>query len=80
MIPFKLFGNPFRFILVDDRFGLFNEGKNVPHAENARGDPFRMKDLQGIQAFTDTDELDGFAGDVLDRKGRTAAGVTFHLG
>ena len=39
-----------------------------------------MEYLQGIHTLTDTDELDGAIGYLLDGKSCTAPGITFHLG
>ena len=50
-----------RLLLVNLRLGLFDQRKNVAHAENARDDAVGMKRLERIVLFADADELDRLA-------------------
>ena len=59
---------------------LLHEGDHVAHAEDAVGDTFGVEDVERFHLFAGGDELDGFADHGLDGEGRTAAGITVHLG
>ena len=51
-----------------------------PHAEDARGGPIRVEDLQIRDLFTGAHELDGLARDLAHGKRRAAPGIAVHLG
>ena len=57
------FGGFFRFFLVDGFGGSLDQADNVAHAENAPGNPFRLKDFKGIQFFADAHQLNRTSGD-----------------
>ncbi len=75
-----LAGQLLGLLLLDGLLGLLHEGQDVSHAEDAAGDAVGMEDLELRELLAHADELDGSAGDGLDRKGRAASGVAVHLG
>ena len=60
--------------------GLFDEGENIAHAEDAGGHPVGIERLQVLYLFADARKLDGLAGHSLYRKGGAAAAVAVQLG
>ena len=65
---------------VELLLGLFDEGDDVAHAEDAAGDAVGVEFLEGIELLADADELDGLARDHLGRQGGTAARVGVEFG
>ena len=55
----KLPGHLLGLLFIEGFLGLFDEGQDIAHAQNARAHPIRVEDLQGVQLFADTDEFDG---------------------
>ena len=70
----------FRLFLVDFGGGLFHEGDDVSHAEDAPGHPFGIKHFKAVELFTETDEFDRPPGHFADGERGTAAGVTVEFG
>ncbi len=52
---------------------------HVPHPEDAGGQPLGVKLLEGVQLFTDADELDRLADGRTQRERRTAASIPVHF-
>ena len=67
-------------ILIDRGLGLFDQGQDVAHAQDARNHALGVEDLQRIVPFADADELDRLARDLMNREGRAAARVAVQLG
>ena len=61
-------------------FSLLNEAQHIAHAQNSACHPVRVEDLNILQLFAHTGELDGFSGNGLDRQGRAASGIAVQLG
>ena len=72
------FGKRFGFFSIDILRGLFNEGNNIPHAQNAIGNPRGMEIIQRIHFFAHADQLDRLAGHRAHRQGRATAPVAIH--
>ena len=68
-----------RAFLINDGLGPLNQRKHIAHAENAGGSPVRMKNLQCLDRFPNTDKFNRFAGDFLHREGSAPAGITLHF-
>ena len=66
--------------LVKLLLGFLDEADHVSHTEYTVGDTCRMEDIQRLHLLSGGHELDRLAHDGLDGKGRTASGVTVHLG
>ena len=66
--------------LVEVLLGLFNEREHIAHAEDAPGHAVGVEGLDLVELLADAGELDGLAGQRLDRQRRAAAGVTVELG
>ena len=75
-----LFGKLLGLFLVELLLRFFNQRQHIAHAENARGNSIRIKGFQGIGFLAHTQKFNGLAGNVLDREGRTTAGVRIRLG
>ena len=73
-------GELFGLFAVEGGLGVFDEGHDVAHAEDAADDAVGVEGLEGVGLFAGAEELDGLAGDVADGEGRAAAGVAVHLG
>src|SRR5208283_3363279 len=67
-------------LLVDLRFGFFDERENVAQAKNARHYAVRMKRLKRIVFFANANELDRLTSDLPNGERRAAASVAIHLG
>ena len=67
-------------LLVDGLLGLLDQGDDVAHAQNARGDAIGVEGLQGLQAFPHADELDRLPRDLAHGKRGSPAGIPVHLG
>ena len=65
---------------VDGRSGFFDERNDVAHAEDAVGDPRRIKILDGVELFAGADQLDRLAGDRAHGQRRAAAAVAVDAG
>ena len=66
-------------VLLDRRLGLLDQRQHVAHAEDPRGHPVGMEDLELVELLADRDELDRLAGDRLDRERGAAARVAVEL-
>ena len=80
LVLLQLLLEPVGLLFVEDRLGLFHQGQNVTHAEDARHQAVGMEHLQCVQLFAQAHELDRLAGDRLDGKGRAPLGVAVQLG
>src|SRR5690606_13484806 len=69
-----------RLLAVQLALGLFNQGEHIAHSQNTGGDPIRVERFQSIGLFTNTQELDGLAGNMAYRQCGTATGITISLG
>src|SRR5665213_3381714 len=76
----QLLGKVFGLLLGVDRLGLLDQGEDVTHPEDARGETVRVELLERGDLLADADELDRSAGHAVDRERRTAARVAVHLG
>ena len=60
--------------------GLLDQGEHVAHAEDARGHPLGVEDVEVGELLAAAGEQDRHAGEVADRQRRAAAGVAVELG
>ena len=77
---FQLLGQFLRRGMVHVGVGLFHQRHDVAHAQDAVRHPVGVEDVQAGELLANAHELDGLAGDGLDRQGRTAARVAVELG
>ena len=75
-----LFDQQLRLLVVDLALHLLDQGQDIPHAQDARGDAIGMKRLQGRRLLANTQELDGLARDEADGQGGAATGIAIGLG
>ena len=61
-------------------FHFLDEREHVAHPQNARGQPLRVKGIQRIGLFTDTEEFDRPLCHCAHGKGCTAARIRVDLG
>ena len=73
-------GEAFGFFLLDILRRLFDKCNDIAHVENTTGKPRRIKLLQRVLLFADTDKLDWAAGDLAHRQRRTTARITVKTG
>ena len=66
------------FIIVSS-FRFFDEGKHVAHTEDSACHTVGVEGLNSVYLFSDTNEFDGFAGNVSYRESGTASSVTVKL-
>ena len=66
--------------LIDVLDGLFNEGDNVAHAENAIGDAGGVELLERIHFLAGADELDRLAGNSAHRERGAATAIAVDAG
>ena len=76
----EAFHHPLGLFGLDGFLGLFHQRNDIAHAQNAAGDPVRLKGFQRVHFFAKADKADGFAGDCAHRQRRTAAPVAIHTG
>ena len=67
-------------LLVDDLLELLDQADDVAASQDAAGHAVGAELLQALRRLAHTDELDGLAGDRLDRQRGAAAGVAVQLG
>ena len=65
---------------VEGLLGLLDQGEHVAHAEDARGHPVGVEDVEVVELLAVGREHDRLAGDRRDRQRGTAAGVAVELG
>ena len=65
---------------VEGLLGLLDEGEHVAHAEDARGHPLGVEDVEVGELLAGGGEHDRLAGDVPHRQRGTTAGVAVELG
>ena len=66
--------------LIDILLRLLHERNDVAHAEDARDEPVRIKDLEVLRLLAGADELDRHTRDRLDGQRRAAARIAVELG
>ena len=66
-------------LLVDVLLEVLHEPDDVAEAEDARGEPLGAELLELVERLAHAEELDGLAGDLLDRERRAAARVAVEL-
>src|SRR6266571_7344001 len=66
--------------LVDGFLRPLNEGENVAHAQDTRGEAVWIERLQSIGFFADAHKFDRYACNGTNGEGGTAPGVTIHFG
>ena len=76
----QLLGQLVGLVLVECRFGLFDQAEHVAHAKDPRSDTLRVERLKGFGLLAHTDELDRLAGDGTNGQCGTATGVAVDLG
>lgn len=59
---------------------LLHQRQHIAHVQDAAGDAVGMENIQAVDLFAGTDELDRLAGDVAHAQCGTAAGVAVGLG
>ena len=59
---------------------FFNEGNNVPHAQNAPSDALWFKGCKRIHLFAKTDEANGLTSDSAHRERGSSAAIPVHAG
>ena len=65
---------------VERLLGLLDQGEHVAHAEDARGHPVGVEDVEVLELLAVGREHDRPAGDLRDRQRGTTAGVAVELG
>lgn len=70
----QLVGHLGGLFLVEVLLRLLYEGEHVAHAEDASGHAVRVEGLYLVELLADAGELDGLAGQRLDRQRRAARG------
>ena len=65
---------------VEGLLGLLDEGEQVAHAEDARGHPVGVEDVEVGELLAVGREQDRLAGDLAHAQRRTTAGVAVELG
>ena len=65
---------------LDRLGGAFDEADDVAHAEDAAGDARGLEELEPVELFTRTRELDRLSGDRAHRQRGAAARVAVHAG
>ena len=73
-------GKLLRLLLIELGLGLFDQGEDVPHPEDAGCHPIGMERFEGVGLFPHSDELDRGPGYGTDGQGCTAPGVTVEFG
>ena len=68
------------FILIDFLLRLFDQRNHVAHAQDPAGHAVGVEFLERVEMFAGADELDGHAGNGLDRQGGPAPGVAVEFG
>ena len=69
-----------RFVLINLRLHLLDQGQHIAHVENSAGGTIRMENVEAIGLLANTDKLDRLAGDVAHRQCRATTGVAIGLG
>ena len=75
-----LLGELFGFFLINLALYLLNQGQHIAHAEDARGDAFRLKELQRLGLLARADKQNGLACHVADRQRRAATRIAVGFG
>ena len=70
----------FCFRLIDLGLNLFDQRKDVTHAQDSLGHAIRVEGLEGVILFADAHKLYRLPGYLFDGKRRTTTGVAVHLG
>ena len=76
----QLGGGLGRLLGVEGLLGLLDQGEHVAHAEDARGHPVGVEDVEVGELLAVGGEHDRLAGDRRDRQRGTTAGVAVELG
>ena len=76
----ELGGHLLGFGLVEVLLGLLDERQHVAHAEDARGHPVGMEDVEVLELLAVGREHDRLAGDLAHRQRGATAGVAVELG
>jgi hypothetical protein len=66
-------------LLVVDFLRLLDQGQHIAHAENALRHAIRVEGLEVVEAFADTDKLDGLAENRAQTQRRATASVAIEL-
>ena len=75
-----LLGHARGLVGLEGPLGLLDQGEHVAHAEDARGHPLGVEDVEVVELLAGRGEHDRPAGDVGDRQRGTTAGVAVELG
>ena len=78
--PTQLGRHRLGLLVVERLLGLLDQGEHVAHAEDARGHPLGVEDVEVVELLAVGREHHRLAGDRRDRQGRAAAGVAVELG
>ena len=73
-------GELFGLFLLDGLRGPLHKADDIAHAENARGDPLRVEDLDAVELLARADELDRPPGDMAHGERCAAARIAVDPG
>ena len=79
-LPVSLAGRLGRLLGVEGLLGLLDQGEHVAHAEDPRGHPVGVEDVEVGELLAVRGEHDRLAGDRRDRQRGATAGVAVELG
>ena len=72
------FHHAFGLFSLNRFLGLFNQGHDIAHTQDAASDPIRFKGFKGVHFFAQTNKSDGFTRNGPHRQGRTTAAIAVH--